>query len=174
MRENGFTQRRKGAKGNEELIELQEAYRPRPVRFLEEWPHAGWRLKVYGIAYRGEFPRAALVGAAKREARGRLPRPAAGEGRYGVSFLGVHDGRAANFVFVDWWADENELHHHVYTSASEELESLTYATPTGLSACVWDLRVQAFEREAWVEEVLKNPRGPDLEAYLARRLNEDV
>ena len=156
------------------MIELREPYRPRPIRFLEEWRDAGWRLKVYGIAYKGERPRAPLVETAKRVARARLPQPAMGEGRYGVGFLGVHDGRTANFVFIDWWADENELHHHVYTAASDELENLNYVTPTGLSACVWDLRVQSFERDAWLEEVLKNSRGAGVEGYMARRLNEDV
>jgi hypothetical protein len=155
-------------------IELREPYRPRPIRFLEEWRDAGWRLKVYGIAYRGDRPRAALVETAKRLARERLPQPAVSESHYGVGFLGVHDGHGANFVFVDWWADENELHHHVYTSASDELENLSYTTPTGLSACVWDLRVQAFERDAWLEEVLRNVSGAGVEGYMARRLNEDV
>jgi hypothetical protein len=156
------------------VIELREPYRPRAIRFLEEWRDAGWRLKVYGIAYRTERPRAALVERAKRLARARLPQPAISESRYGVGFLGVHDGRDANFIFIDWWADENELHHHVYCSATDELESLTYVTPTGLSACVWDLRVQSFERDAWLAEVLRNAGGADVEGYMARRLNADV
>jgi hypothetical protein len=156
------------------LIELSEPYRPRPIRFLEEWRDVGWRLKVYGIAYRWERARAGLVETAKRIARERLPQPAVNASRYGVGFVGVHDGRTANFVFVDWWADENELHHHVYSSPSDELESLNDITPTGLSACVWDLRVQAFEREAWIEEALKKTDGGSVERYMARRLNEDV
>jgi hypothetical protein len=158
----------------EQLIELREPYRPRPIRFLEEWRDAGWRLKVYGIAYKGERPRAQLVETAKRIARERVPQPAVTETRYGIGFVGVHDGRNANFIFVDWWADENELHHHVYTSATDELENLNYVTPTGLSVCVWDLRVQSFEREAWLEEVLQNTHGASVEGYMARRLNEDV
>ena len=159
---------------HEHLIELREPYRPRAIRFLEEWRDANWRLKVYGIAYRDERPRTELIETAKRLARERLPQPAVNESRYGVGFLGVHDGRGANFIFVDWWADENELHHHVYSSASDELENLHDITPTGLSACVWDLRVQAFEREAWLEEVLQNRNGAGVEGYMARRLNEDV
>ncbi|MGH9944213.1 MAG: isochorismatase [Pyrinomonadaceae bacterium] len=154
---------------------LREPYEPRPIRYLEEWRGVeGWRLKVYGIAYRRESPRAELVEAAKRLARERLPQPGMTESRYGVGFVGVHDGRGANFVFVDWWADENELHHHVYAGPSGELENLEYITPTGLSACVWDLRVQAHERDAWLEAVLTNPGGPDIEAYMARRLSEIV
>ncbi len=152
---------------------LGEPYEPRPIRFLEEWAFDGWRLKVYGISYGRERPRAELVETARKLAREALP--AANEGgNYGVGYVGVHDGRGANFIFVDWWADENELHHRVYAAASDELKDLPEITQTGLSVCVWDLRVQCFEREAWLEAVLKNPRGADREDYLGRRLNEDV
>ena len=73
------------------MIELREPYEKRPIRFLEEWRHEGWRLKVYGIAYRREGPRAELVEASKRLAREKLPRPAGGVGRYGVGFLAEID-----------------------------------------------------------------------------------
>ena len=33
---------------------------------------------------------------------------------------------------------------------------------------------QSFERSAWVECVLTNPKGPDLEAYLARRFSGEA
>jgi hypothetical protein len=156
-------------------LRLREPYERRPIRFLEEWRGpGGWRLKIYGISYRRPEPRAELIETAKRLAGARLPQPAAGEGRYGVGFAGVHDGRGANFIFVSWWADENELHHHVYAAPSEELKDLAYITPTGLVACVWDLRVMAFERQSWLDEVLTNGSEPDVEAYMACRLNEEV
>ena len=153
---------------------LKEPYSPRPIRFLELWEEAGWRVKVYGISYRDEHPRAALVAAAKLVARERLPQPAVAEHRYGVGFMGVHEGRGANFVFVDWWADENELHHHVYISSPDDPCDLRYSMPDDPLACVWDLRVLSFERQAWLNAVLKNARGEGLDDYLARRLNEDV
>lgn len=77
-------------------------------------------------------------------------------------------------MFVDYWADENELRHHVYVSPSDDPASLEYVTPTGLIACAWELRVLSFEGDAWVEAVLAYPSGPDVEAYLARTLNEDA
>jgi hypothetical protein len=46
--------------------------------------------------------------------------------------------------------------------------------PAGPSVCVWDLFLQGFERDAWVEEVLANPRGPDIESYLDRRFDGEV
>jgi hypothetical protein len=156
------------------LIKLQEPYATRPIRFLELWQEPGWRLKVYGIAYGRQQPRQDLVEAAKTVIQPRLRQSADDGNHYGVGFVGVHDGRGANFVFFDYWADENELHHHVYVSPSERPEQLEYVTPTGLSACVWDLRVICFERQAWIDTVLANPAGPDVEAYLACRLSEDV
>jgi len=155
------------------MIELKEPYQTRPIRFLELWQEDGWRMKIYGITYQGPLPRAELVEAAKRLARPHL-QAADGHNHYGVGFIGVHDGRGANFVFVDYWADENEMHHHVYVSPADRPEEWEYVTPIGLVACVWDLRVMWFEREAWVETVLANPAGPDVEEYLECRLNEDA
>jgi hypothetical protein len=43
------------------MIELQEAYSKRPIRFLDLWEQSGWRLKVDGIADQGEYPRARLI-----------------------------------------------------------------------------------------------------------------
>jgi hypothetical protein len=155
-------------------LNLQEAYDVRPIRFLELWRESEWTMKVYGIAYRRERPRKELVEAAKEIARKRLINSTNNDNHYGVGFLGVHDGRGANFVYLDYWADENELHHHVFVSPLEEPASLEYVTPTGLIACTWDLRVLSFERDAWVAAVLANPSGPDMEEYLARTLNEDA
>jgi hypothetical protein len=156
------------------MFKLIEPYNPRPIRFLELWEESGWRMKIYGISYNRDLPRRELIEAAKNAARDRLPQPAITQGRYGAGFLGIHDGRGANFVFVDWWAEENELHHHVYISPSGQPQQLKYTAPADPQACVWDLRVLCFERQAWLDTVLANPSGVDLEAYLMRRLNEDI
>jgi len=39
------------------------------------------------------------------------------------------------------------------------------------TVCVWDLVVQSFERQAWIECVIGNPNGPDVAGYLARQFN---
>jgi hypothetical protein len=153
-------------------IRLAERYKLRPIRSLDTWDVAGWRLKVYGIAYQNGAPRPELMMTARRLALECLPQPALAQDRYGVGFIGIHDGRGANFIFVDWWANENELHHHSFSAPGDELVAL--APVEGAVACVWDLRVLEFERHAWLETVLTNRKGPDLDAYFARRLNEDA
>jgi hypothetical protein len=146
----------------------------RPIRLLELWQPDGWQIKIYGIASGRPMPRGELIEAAKDVAQTTLVTKADKTQHYSVGFVGVHDGRTGNFVFVDWWADENELHHHVFISPSGEPAELYDMTATGPTACVWDLRVIGFERDAWLSKVLRNPSGPDIDAYLAERLNEDA
>jgi hypothetical protein len=62
----------------------------------------------------------------------------------------------------------------VYVAPKEKPTQLEYVTPSGLIACVWDLAVIGFERRAWIDCVLANPGGPDVEMYLMQQLNEDV
>jgi hypothetical protein len=155
-------------------MKLPERYASRSVRYLDRWDEAGWRMKVYGIAYASGGPRPALVAAARELARGCLPRPAMGEGRYGVGFMGVHEGRGGNLVFVDWWADANELHHHVFTASAAEPLGFEDVTGSGLAACVWDLAVIGFERQAWISSVLVDPEASGLDAYLACRFDSSV
>lgn len=153
-----------------------EPYRPRSVRFLELWRVARWRLKLYAIGRDGMEPDQALVHCAKTLAPLHLPPAFASNGstNYGVGFVGVHRGRGSNVIFVDWWADENELRHHVYASDSRSPTDLTYVTPDGFGACVWDLALMAFERDAWVNTALRQPGPAALDDYLGRRASGDL
>lgn len=154
-------------------IELQ-TYRPRPIKPFGIECIGDWRLKRYGIAYGRELPRPELVSAALAAAEAQLPRPAQTETRYGVGFLGVHDGRDGNFVFVDWWGDETDLHHCVFFSSSDRPAELRKALRAEPIACVWDLVLLAHERAAWVKHVLARSEGPDLDAYLADQLEARI
>jgi hypothetical protein len=154
-------------------MELREHYRRRVIRFLELHTFRGWRIKVYGIAYHGGTADPQLVQAGKVVAADHLPRPAITAGRYGVGFMGVHQGRDSNLVFIDWWRAENELCHLTFTSTPANPAELQITNPPGVFACVWDLALIGFERDAWVETVLAAPT-PDIERYLQFRLNATI
>jgi len=70
--------------------------------------------------------------------------------------------------------NENELLHTVWVSPVDNPMALHEPAADHNSVCVWNLAVQCFEREAWMQTVLANPAGPDLKAYLLRRMNEYV
>lgn len=155
-------------------MKLAEEYSKRPMRFLDLWAFDDWTLKAYGITYGNRPLSQNLVDAAYLVTRDRLSASAHETMHYGVGFVGIHQGKTGNFVFVDWWADENELHHHVYVSTSTQPAALEYKTPFGLAACVWDLFLIGHERDAWVKHVLMQSKMPDLQGYLNARLCADV
>ena len=151
-------------------MKLQEPYRKRPIRWLERYETGDWRLKVYSIAYDALPLRAGLVDEAKNLLTPHLPQ--VGENVYGVGFIGVHQGRGGDFVFIGWWGNENELFFHVYVAPHGQ--PWNYCNASGPLACTWDLNLVFNERQAWVDTVLTNPGGPDIEAYLAAHYNADV
>jgi hypothetical protein len=154
-------------------LKLKNSYRPRPVRFLELWECGPWRIKLYGLTAEHTRLLPDLTRAAKELVRHTLSTEADESKGYGVGFAGIHCGIDANFVFIDWWENENELHHHVFVSTLESPLEL-HSAPPGLVACVFDLQVIWFERNAWVEKILANTRGPDVESYLKKVLSDDA
>jgi hypothetical protein len=126
-------------------------------------------MKLYGIAWRREFPCAELISAARQIASDVVTKIRQNE--FHVGFVGVHDGCNAAFVFVDFWGNENELFHHLFISRNKRSENLKPAAADDSTACVWDLKLQAFERDAWVKNVLRRPDQPNFSAYLEERLN---
>lgn len=157
-------------------MRASEPYRPRPVRCAGVWEADGWRLKLYGIVYgdKGEEgPRPEVVAAAKGVALAALPRPPANEYRYGVGFLIVHDGRDGCWCLLDWWGHEDVLLHRLFAAPRDRPGDMRPITD-GRTACVWELAVWGFERRAWIDAVLANPAGPDLNRYLGTQLNADV
>ena len=152
-------------------LSKMQPYAERSFRFIELLSIHGWRMKLYGIAWQQKLPRPQLLEAAKRVAAETLAKETANN--YKVGFIGAHDGKDACFVFVDFWGNENELFHRVFLSRDNDPVALSAAKSSDSSVCVWDLRLQSFEREAWINHVLRKANAPDFEGYLSARLNED-
>lgn len=151
-------------------MQLKEPYGPRAIQFLERYKAQGWRLKVYSILFGDKGVDDRLVETAKRTALAFLPQPAVTPNHYGVGIISVHQGKSYDFVTAAYWTYDTELRHQTYmrpSSSSSALEPLTGE----LSLDVWDLRLLAFERDAWVKMVLRTGRL-DLEAYLSATLTE--
>jgi hypothetical protein len=152
---------------------LEAPYRPRHLRFVRREDAEGWRLKLYSIAVNGQEARPDFIEATRDLAAAVLPQPPESDDRYGVGFATAHDARSVGIALVYWWANENELHQRIYVSPKDDPTAWTAVEnqPTG---CVWELGIVDFERRVWIEDVLSNPAGPDLERYLERRLDDDV
>jgi hypothetical protein len=79
-----------------------------------------------------------------------------------------------NQIIVDWWERDNELRHRVFKALPDTPLKFEDITATGEAFCTWELRVLSFERDAWIDTMLVNANGPDIEGYLSRRLNQVV
>ena len=155
-------------------MKVSESYKKRSVRYLQLLKIANWSIKFYGIKYGGGSVDDAIIESALIALKTQLGESSGKTDHYFAGFACVHQGRGGNFAFIDWWADENELHHHLFVSNSTSPCEFEYKTPTGLVACTSDLALLAFEREAWVQFVLANSKGPDLDGYLQHHMNQDV
>jgi hypothetical protein len=131
--------------------------------------YSGWRLKMYGIRGRDRLVPAALFDAARNLAASHLPTPAHASERYGVGFAICHDAHDFDTVTLDWWERSNELRHLVFRSHGEVVR-FDNVTHLGEAACVWELAIIAFEREAWIDAVLKDG-SKDFSEYLQRSLS---
>jgi hypothetical protein len=148
-------------------------YHAREVRFLDVWKPSDWMVKVYGVAYGREAPRSETVEGAKRVALDTLPTPAVTNDRYGVGVLIVHEGEDSRWALVDWWGYEFILHQCAFV-APHEGDADFEPVPDHITVCVWELPVLMFERDAWVETVLRDPHKPDLQGYMARSFSATV
>lgn len=148
---------------------VSEPYRDRAIRPLGVREVSGWRLKVYAVQYH-EGPLPEVVYDDGLTVAGReLPQPPVTRERAGVGFVIFHEGRGVRFLVLNWWDRENELFNRVLIRGLDEDDLWVWAR-RGEVACVWDLQVLAFEREAWVDTVLRRSERPDVEAYLTRAL----
>jgi hypothetical protein len=140
----------------------------------EYWQLGQWRMKLYTITLPGMRIQHEWLHLAKQLADQRLPGEAINATQYGLGFMIVHQAAQDVFITIDWWVLENELIHHAYTCPLSQPNDWQYVTPTGRMACVWELAVIGFERQAWIDCILANPAGPDPQAYLQHQLNADL
>jgi hypothetical protein len=145
-------------------------HRTRPIRYERTAAIADWRIKLYTIATHGDVARPALIEETLRRAPAIFP--ASGD-HYGVGFVIVHDAMTASIALYYWWQSFNELHQRVFAGPKADPAAMTQLA-NQTAGCVWELEVIDFERRAWLADVLANPRGPDVEAYLSRWCETEV
>ncbi len=158
------------------MPEILNTYKKRPVRFLELYSCEGWTIKIYSISIKSEVIDHNLLTLAKIELPLWLKKSALYNlDTYKIATLILHEGKEGCFAILNWWIDENMLQQYVYLKSNSANDEFRYFSHNGIYTCVWEMAVLWFERNAWVEHVLKNPQHPDaLKNYLAAQLNEDV
>lgn len=142
----------------------EDPYAPRPTRLHQLIRPAGWTLKLYGISYGRRAVDERLLTAASSAAATVLP-AADKPDVFGIGFVIAHQGQHAEWVLIDWWQAGGILAQRIVSRPYGSDDPLAQAPPH-LLACVWELRITTFERDAWVKFVLAQPSRPNFSAYL--------
>ena len=143
-------------------------YKPRTIAFQGVRQSDRWSIKLTVVTVRGAAAHFEdeIEAAVDRGAR-LLAGLSEGSGDAGVASLIVHVGLAGVWLLLDWWSDGDMLMHRHFFAPLDDSTRFADVEGRHLGPCVWELAVQAHEREAWLRHVLQNPNGPDLDAYLA-------
>ena len=148
-----------------------EPYVRRPLEYIGQHKAEGWRIKVYGISAKSlPLPEQIVSDGIKRLMQ-YLPQPAVTKSRYGVGFLIIHHGTMRNWFLLDWWENEDIIHHLLFSSPLDDPGTITVESDKSLIACVHELKIINFESEAWIETVLCSGETPSFENYLNLHLD---
>ncbi len=148
-----------------------DPYVSRPIKFIDQVNSKGWRIKVYGISAKSKPLPKEVVAAGMKSVLSHLPQPPLTEQRYGVGFMVIHHGTMRNWYLLDWWENEDIIHHKLFSSPLDKPGSVSTEPDKSLIACVHELKVVTFESEAWINTVLCQDDASRFENYLGLRLD---
>jgi hypothetical protein len=143
-----------------------QKYRSRLVEFNQLASVDGWAIKVYSITHRSSFQSDDVLENAVRQ----LPEWLAEAARlnlptYYTAFLIVHEGRDGVWTLINWWIGGEMLQSETFFTSYDQPDNFSVVLKDGFMACVWELEVIGYEREMWIEHVLKKSEEPDLSGY---------
>ena len=141
-------------------------YLVRPAEYVDQVESNGWRVKVYAISATSLPVPNEIVSAGLENVLSHLPQPAVTGNRYGVGFLIIHHGTMRNWYLLDWWEQEDIIHHKLFSSPLDNPRAISAEADKSLVACVHELRVVNFESEAWIKTALSKNDMSSLEDYL--------
>lgn len=146
-------------------------YSPRLVKALPPLDVRGRTLKVYAMFAEPErFSTLPDPEWLRQLAASVLSEPPQ-EGDHPAGFLILHYGAEGDYLLVSQWYDADMLKHWVRGTVVDAEGNTTVAplAQRDLIACVWELEVIKFERDAWVNTVLAQGRldKASIDAYVA-------
>ena len=141
-------------------------YRPRYIRPQGLLQIGSWKIKRYSLTRDEKTVDSKYLERAARLFEQVIADAPRNVSTYESGYVIVHDCCSIVFILVDYYRNENELVRHLYSMDKSRDGEVTYHTPSGLSACVWEGEIIDFERRKWMEHVVKPADRPDFGLYL--------
>ena len=153
---------------------MNSIFKPRPIRFLELLDFNGWKVKTYSISFDSSDITEVITSTVKSNlCEWLLKSKDYNIPTYNIATLIIHKWRGGHFAIISWWTDENMLQVLVYLATNENPTHFKLYSDKGIVTCVWEMEVLWFERNAWIEEVLrKEINSENINNYLQKTLNK--
>lgn len=144
------------------------------LQYFPRWVEAGklialngYRLKPYSMYLSPGAAKEVLSDSDLENLLKRCLLPSADPLDHGIGFVLVHYARDGNYLLVSRWYGGNMLKHELFvlsrTAQGWQAEPLV---STNIVACVWELQVITFERQAWVSTAMtKGGTEDSFESY---------
>ena len=142
---------------------LSIPYRPRHTQLTEVRSVNDWQLKIYQITHDGEPISREVVEAAMECVAIRSIWPIDQTYQYG--FVILHRGEQAVWALNQIWVNDI-LRQFVFFAPLNDPTRFDISPMPGFNACVWELEVTNYERDAWVRHVMTNPAEAQFDEYL--------
>lgn len=120
------------------------------------------QIKIYGV-FSDQDKVARFPGQEELAARiGEMTDAPTDAADHGLGFAIVHLARDGDYLLLSQWLDANMLQHYVYKCVVDNCQfaNIESLAETGIIACVWELEIMKFERDAWVRTMLS--AAPDM------------
>lgn len=152
-----------------------QVYKPRKVEFNRLVTTGGWSVKVYQLTCRSKFESEGVLDNAILNLPSWLEKSERlGFETHRTAFLIVHEGRDGVWTLLNWWIGGEMLRSITFYTDFNQPNEFLRLPKEGFMTCVWEMAVTIFEREMWIEHVLKKADNPNFTAYLGANLNGKV
>ena len=147
------------------------AVKPRPLILVN-----GYHLKAYELYYQAPVSGFRLDEPELRRLVGQCLPAAEDPLEHRAGFVITHFARDGSYLLLSRWYGGNMLKHALFeiteSGGGWQIKSLG---STGIVACVWELQIIAFERQAWVSKAMTHDgREGSLRQYLNTVLEGSV
>jgi len=160
------------------MVNIQELYdasmpeRPkRYLRFFELWHSGNWIIKIYIHSTHSDEVSIEFAIDAKAFIQFRISELEQSGLLHRVGFLILAQGAVSNWIMLNWWSSF-QLYQKIFSADGAPPHRFSPA-PADLLQCAYDLRITAFESEAWRTHVVENPQR-DIQSYLESLINAEV
>lgn len=149
-------------------------YQPRKIRFERIIEVRQWRLKYYSLIFDSSSIDEKIIRSVELKLETWLKQADNYKLTiYHVGTLIIHKWRGGYFAIINWWTDENMLQHFVYLATNDNPTEFNLFSDKGIVTCIWELEILWFERNAWVNDVLKKEiNAINIDKYLHHKLTQ--